>query len=136
VSPRTLLVSVVLAAAACAVVYSQQPTPPPRPQPVTPTPAAPEVVPTPNIPPAGVQAVPDVPLSARSMDQLLDKLEALRAQKAAIEKQEQDLLRAIRAKQQQYNERLEKLGVSPRPVEPFAPPAETGAPPQPVQGRS
>jgi hypothetical protein len=69
----------------------------------------------PSIPAAPVPnvTVPVPPPPAPpSVDQLLDALERVQAQKAALEKQEQELKAAIRKRLEAQAERLKKLGVA------------------------
>jgi hypothetical protein len=116
VTPRTLLVSA-LVLAACGVAFTQS-QPPPRPT-VTPDPAPQAIPPTavPVAPQAIPQpprvAVPDVPLSEKSLDQLLDRLEALRGQKAELEKLEQEVLKEVRRKLEKQSDRINRLGIMP-----------------------
>jgi hypothetical protein len=114
VRSRTLLVLALLVAAA-GMAHTQtppRPTPPPEP--------APQLIP-PTTVPQGPRTAPELPLSERSLDQLLDRLEALRAQKAELEKQEQDVVKEIRRKAEKQSDRLQRLGVAPN--EQFVPPA-------------
>src|SRR5262249_53318654 len=108
--------------------------------PVTPTGPA---VPT---PPGGLAVpsigptVPQVPTPppAPTIDQLMEKLEQLRKQKADLEKEEQAVTAQLRTALQKQKERLPKLGVEepaqprpgiPHPVPPQ--PAGRGPPPRP-----
>ena len=104
-SIRTALVSVAVLVAVGAVASSQ-------PQPA-PTPLVPRFE-FPTVPPA--VSVPVPPPPPPSVEQLLDALERIQAQKAAIEKQEQELKAAIRKKLEAQAERLKKLGVAPQPA--------------------
>jgi hypothetical protein len=58
-----------------------------------------------------LKAVP--PAEARTVDELVSKLEALRKQKAEIEKQEKAVAEELKARFKQLEERLAKLGVLP-----------------------
>jgi hypothetical protein len=97
VSTRIAFVSAALVVIAAAGAYSQPVGPNVSPPAFIPTPVA---VPTPPPPPPP------------SVDQLLDALERVQAQKAALEKQEQELKAAIRKKLEAQAERLKKLGVA------------------------
>ena len=55
-----------------------------------------------------------VPATVKSLDQLLDDLEKLRAKKAELEKMEQQLIKAIQEKSQKQAERMKQLGVAPQ----------------------
>jgi len=105
VSTRTLLLSVALVVF-CSFVHAQ-----PQPVPLTQDqfPTQREALP----PTAGVRVPPEP-----SVEQLLDELERLQAQKAALEKKEQDLKAVLRQKLQKQTERLNKLGVAPIPTVP------------------
>lgn len=98
--PRALLVPALLVAAG-GIAYTQ-----PAPQTVPPT-----------LPDARLPSLPGGPVSS-SLDQLLDRLEALRAQKADLERQEQEVVKEIRRKVEKQSDRLQRLGVN----EPFVPP--------------
>jgi hypothetical protein len=96
-----------------------------------PTSSPPAVAPTDTIPPVSVAPAPPanippsyVPVASQELtvDQMLDRLQQLRAQKAEIEKKEHELLNAIRKKVEKQTERLERLGVTPRPPEPLPSP--------------
>ncbi len=112
--PRALLVPVLLVAAG-GLAYTQ---PVPRSAPV---PDGPQLIPPPGVPPTTPRVVgaTDVP-AERSLDQLLDRLEALRAQKAELERQEQEVVKEIRRKVEKQSDRLQRLGVSD-PILPAAP---------------
>jgi hypothetical protein len=115
----------------CVAAYPQ-PTPQPtlrptqpsqsNPPTVTPTDVIPAVPVAPSAPSNTIPppAVPAAPLE-QTVDQMLDRLEHLRAQKAEIERKEQELLSAIRKKIEKQSERLDRLGITPRPPEPVAP---------------
>jgi Spy/CpxP family protein refolding chaperone len=94
-NPRTAFISITVLVAACAVGYTQLPE-----QPTT----------SARIPPANVPAISPRPVREPSLDQMLDELEALRAQKAQIEKKEAELSRAIREKAAAQAERMNRLG--------------------------
>ena len=64
-------------------------------------------LPTPSV------TVPAPPLPPPSVEQLLDALERVQAQKATLEKQEQELKATIRKKLDEQAERLKKLGIAP-----------------------
>ncbi len=112
---RIPIVSVALLIAICGMAYTQQPGSPdalifptPLPPPSLPVASAiPKLDSTPPIftPPI---AVPPEP----SVDQLLDKLEALRSQKAELEKQEQELLKVVRQKLAKQSDRMGRLGIA------------------------
>jgi outer membrane protein assembly factor BamA len=63
------------------------------------------------------------PAKEKTLDQLLDELTSLRAQKAEMEKKEQDLIKVIQQKALKQNERMRQLGL---------PPAATGSSPDRV----
>lgn len=110
--------------------YTQQP------KPSVPTTQAPPSLPVPTqsqpqvfVPslPAAVQSpsqviVPSLPTPAlspsaqpakeKTLDQLLDELISLRAQKAEMEKKEQDLIKSIQQKTAKQNERMKQLGLT------------------------
>jgi outer membrane protein assembly factor BamA len=52
------------------------------------------------------------PVKEKSLDQMLDELEALRVQKAQMEKKEQELLKAIQQKAAKQAERMKQLGTT------------------------
>jgi hypothetical protein len=120
--PRTLLVPALLVAAG-GIAYTQ---PAPR--------AAPAHAPIPEaIPSPGVPFTPprsanvDVPPAEKSLDQLLDRLESLRAQKAELERQEQEVVKEIRRKVEKQSDRLQRLGVNDS-IAPVPPPSVSFAP--------
>src|SRR5579872_3238224 len=109
--------------------YTQQP------KPTAPVAPAPPGLPTPAqsqpqvfVPtlPAPVQSQPQVfltipapaptpsaqPAKEKTLDQLLDELTSLRAQKAEMEKKEQDLIKTIQQKTLKQNERMKQLGLT------------------------
>ena len=104
----TLLVAVSLLAIA-GVGHTQQPI---------------VVPPSPGIPPIEppVPAVP--PKAEQTLDQMLDALEALRVQKAELEKKEHAMVEAINKKLDTQTERMKKLGIKkPTQIdEPMLPP--------------
>src|SRR5437763_5743531 len=116
-----LLVAVLVLPAVAAVAYtqSQPPAVPPLPSPPVVQQADPAPPPAAIRPPEGriipPQSVPVAPKEP-TVDEMLDSLERLRAQKAEIEKREQELVAAIRRKIEKQAERLERLGVAPRPA--------------------
>ena len=111
---RILIVSVAVLVAICGMAYTQQPTPTTAPDL--------QIIPPPL--PAGVPGIPDLgspspnfttPIVVPpepSVDQLLDKLEALRSQKAELEKQEQELLKIVRQKLVKQSDRMGRLGIA------------------------
>jgi hypothetical protein len=109
VSIRTVLVSTALLAV-CGAAASQ-PQPPPRLE--FPIPSPPASVPPPEVPVPADFKKPTAPVE-KSVDDLLNELERIQAQKAALEKQEQELKAAIRKKLEAQAERLKKLGVAPK----------------------
>jgi hypothetical protein len=115
VRTRTLVVAVGLLVAAGGYVVSQTP-PPPAPVPgpgqpysVPPPPTAPSDFP----PPAPTPPTPPAPPAEKSIDRLLDDLEAIRAQKAELLKREQELMKDIRQKLEKQAERAARLGIVP-----------------------
>ncbi|MBN9521459.1 hypothetical protein J0H58_23555 [bacterium] len=119
--PRALLVPALLVAAS-GLAYTQ---PAPRPAQV-PEPA--RLIPPPGVPFTPPRPAPaDAPPAEKSLDQLLDRLEALRAQKAELERQEQEVVKEIRRKVERQSDRLQRLGVNdpllspPSPSVSFAP---------------
>jgi hypothetical protein len=106
------VVAVLLLIAAGSLAYTQAPQPgQPRPPTVLPSvPVAPGV-PTPEALPQVVQRAAEP-----TVEQMLDQLEKLKAQKAALEKQEAELSDAIRKKLEQQGERLKRLGLTPGPA--------------------
>lgn len=110
--PRALLVPALLVAAG-GIAFTQ-PTSPPV---------------TPALPDARLPSPPGVPVAAaeKSLDQLLDRLEALRAQKAELERQEQEVVKEIRRKVEKQSDRLQRLGVND-PQLPPPPPSVSFAP--------
>ncbi len=107
-SDRVAFVSVALLIA-CGAAVSQQPTPPPVVLPSGPN--IPAV--NPPLPPPTV-VVPVSPPAPSSVDDLLNQLERVQAEKAALEKKEQELKAAIRKKLDAQAERLKKLGIAPK----------------------
>jgi hypothetical protein len=67
----------------------------------------------PVAPPAGGAAVkpPEAAKPDPSVDDLLRDIEAVRAQKAKLDKQEQELTRKLREKMARMNQRMQKLGL-------------------------
>jgi hypothetical protein len=67
-----------------------------------------------------IGAVPSLPSTSaaqlpkeKSLDQLLDELEAIRAKKVEMEKAEQELVKAIQQKSTKQAERMKQLGLNP-----------------------
>ena len=95
-------------------------------QPATPPPA----------PPAGVVLSPDQPVppppapgeqpNRVTIDDLMAKLESIKAQKAALEKAEKEVVARLKQKMKEQQQRLKKLGVSAE--EGDSPQATTGVP--------
>jgi hypothetical protein len=113
---RTLLALIALLALVCGRGPSQPPTTIPPPAPYTPPPADPyQTKPPVLVAPAGPQRIPPpsfpVPVPERTLDQLLDDLETLRAQKAEIEKKEAELTKTIQKKAEKQSDRLKSLGL-------------------------
>jgi hypothetical protein len=102
------------------LVPSQSPTAGPIP------PAAPLTV-----PPAG-PATPTAPKepAAKTIDELLSQLDAIKAQKTALEKAEQETVALLVEKLKQQRQRLQKLGINPEGQEhtPYAPPPASATP--------
>ncbi|MFO0797116.1 MAG: hypothetical protein U0804_06530 [Gemmataceae bacterium] len=133
---RLLTVSLLFAAAAGAA-HTQPPAPIPQ-LPAVPNtpPSAPAGVPIPAPAPAGVAPSPapqPLPVSTseeKSLERMLDQLETLRARKADLEKQEQELMKDIRKVLDRQDERVKRLGVvAAPPVVPEPPPVVPAAPP-------
>jgi hypothetical protein len=57
---------------------------------------------------------PPPPPPEKSVDELIKELERIQAQKAGLEKQEKELKAALGKKLEAQNERLKKLGVTPK----------------------
>ena len=117
-SIRTVLVSAALLTL-CGAVSSQPPQLPPLPVPARLdfSPPAPPGVPPP--PAFVVPAAPPVPVKPtpppeKSVEELLNELERVQAQKAELEKKEQELKATVLKKLEQQTERLQKLGVAPK----------------------
>lgn len=68
-------------------------------------------LPTPPAPPKGNDDLP--------LDELMDMVEKLRAEKAAIEKKEQELVKVIQKKAAAQKERMQKLGMVPSAMPPI-----------------
>ena len=115
-STRTLLLSVALLVVAGAAHSQPQPPavlPSPRLDFAPPAPpATPPVVPPSLVMPA-LPPAPPAPPPEKTVDQLLTELERVQAEKAAIEKKEQELKVLLRKKLEQQTERINKLGVGP-----------------------
>jgi hypothetical protein len=82
-------------------------------QPKPDLPPAPPSAPTFPSPTVVVPSTPPAPTPEKSVEQLLADLERVQAEKAALEKKEQELKTTIRKKLDQQTERLKKLGVGP-----------------------
>lgn len=85
--------------AACGVAVTRPPPPPPPPS-------------GPPIPPAIIPSAPTPP-PPPPLDQLLDQLEQVQAQKAELAKREESLKQIIRKKLDEQDQRLKKLGLAP-----------------------
>lgn len=113
-SARKLIVFFGLFAVVCGAATSQ-----PKPVPIAPTP--PSLVPTPpgtGAAPIGIPTAPAyVPPPEKSVEELLTDLERVQAQKAELDKREQELKATIRKKLEKQAERLNKLGVMPKKEE-------------------
>lgn len=92
------VLAVLLLAALGAVAYTQTP-PPPAEGPLLPSP----------VPPVPAKPAPKEP----TVEELLNELEKVQAQKAALEKREKELAEAARKKLEQQGERLKRLGLKP-----------------------
>ena len=114
---RNLLVPALLLVA-CGVAYTQSQ---PRGIPSPGVPTAPQPVPQ-SVPSEPQPAVTpsSVPLAEKTLDQLLDRLEALRAQKAELEKAEQEVVKEIRRKLERQADRVNRLGITANDL--FPPP--------------
>ncbi len=119
-SIRTVLVSAAVLALCGAVSSQPQPPLPPLPSP----PGGPPAAVTPRLdfyPPAPSPALSFVvphalpsPPPEKTVEELLNELERVQAEKAALEKKEQELKATVRKKLEQQAERLQKLGVAPK----------------------
>jgi hypothetical protein len=114
VNVRILLVSVGLLVI-CGVT-SSQPTPvPSKAPPAPPLNLTPKTLPTQSDLIPAPLSVPTAP-AEKSVDELLTELERVQAQKASLEKKEQELKTLLQKKLEQQSERLKKLGVAPQPA--------------------
>jgi hypothetical protein len=114
----TLTVFVLLVAVGTDYAQSLRPTAPPD------LPALPGVPAAPSLQPA------PAPAKERTINQLLDEIQAVRAQKAELAKREQTLMAEVRKLVELQSERLTKMGLG-TPVQPpvavdFAVPATPG----------
>ena len=91
---KTLIAVVVTLAIAAGAVYTQTP--------LTPQPDIPRL-------PTG-PAAPNQP-RGQTIDQILDDIERLRAQRAELEKQEQELVKEVRKKLDKQSERTKRMGI-------------------------
>jgi hypothetical protein len=83
------------------------------------------VIPSSNQPPAPVQqpvlnpsgwpVAPPAPAPKRTLDQVYDEIETVRAQKAELDKKEQELVKEARQMLDKQTERGKNLGVVPPP---------------------
>jgi hypothetical protein len=124
-----------VAVVAVGVAYTQAPkTPPAAPTSPKTNQALPALPDVPHAPagtslPSPVNMAPGVlPTPQENIDQMLDRLEQLRAQKAELEKKEQELLATIRKRIDKQTERLDRMGITLKSPEQIAPP------PQPAKG--
>jgi hypothetical protein len=108
VNARTVLVSAVLL-----IVPGAAHSQPKASQPALPPPPA---VLVPTAPPIALPAPP--PPLPKSVEDLLSELERVQAQKAELDKKEQELKAVISKKLEAQAERLKKLGVAPKAAEP------------------
>jgi hypothetical protein len=118
-----VLVLVLVVAAAVA-----RQTPPPSSTEGSIPPRAPSNEPRSSIP---VSPTPP-PAKAPSIDDLLNKLDSLKAQKAAIEKAEKETVELLKEKLKQQKHRLQKLGVNVEEgnrIQPAPPPPAPASPP-------
>jgi hypothetical protein len=108
---KTLLAVIVLVVVAAGTVYTQAPPP------------------SPDLPkfPSDIATGQAVPKPEPTLDQLLDQIEKIRAQKAELEKQEQALAAEVRKKMVKQTERLNKLGLGT----PVPPPPSLNSTPAP-----
>jgi hypothetical protein len=118
---RVLLGSVALLAVILGSAFSQQPRPSTY-TPPTPIPEPQTIPPTDN---------PARPAQEKSLDQLLDELEALRDKKTEIEKKEAELMKAIQRKVEKHADRMNRLGVGGAGVPVVPVPATPSIPPPP-----
>jgi hypothetical protein len=75
-------------------------------------------------PPAAIAPAPPPP----GVDVLMDRLAAIKAQKAQLEKQEQETVALLREKLKQQKLRLQKLGVEPQEAAPQPAPVVVDTP--------
>lgn len=120
--PYLVLTLAVLLAIGGMTLAQQQQRPLPSIE-LVPTPPPPKEIPTPQVVPLTVSPKPEpapqrypVSLPAPKMeelsiDQLLDTIEALRAQKAELEKKEQTILKLIEKKVEKQQERIDRLNI-------------------------
>ena len=112
---RMFAVAVLLVAAG-GVAYTQY-TPPDAPQKVRPRPEQPSLAEPDTIPKTSVPSTvqPDTKSAPadKAIDQLLDRLESLRAQKAELEKAEAEVVKEIRRKLEKQSDRINRLGIFP-----------------------
>jgi hypothetical protein len=89
--------------------------------PQVPPPAVPTLEPVaPPLPASHVARIPAVQQQAPTVEQLLDQITAIRAQKAELEKREQAIVGALRTKLAAQKERLTKLGIAEKAPTPRA----------------
>jgi hypothetical protein len=89
---------------------------PPQPSVAPAQPSPGQVIPVPNVPALDRSSGPvapaaQTPPAPQSIDQLMEKLEQLRRQKAVLEKEEQAVTAELRVALQKQKERLAKLGI-------------------------
>jgi hypothetical protein len=86
--------------------------------------------------PGEITTAPGIPAAPapRSVNEVLDRLEALKARREAIEREEKALVAILRQKLRAQQDRIGKLGISTSSVE--AVPPHTGPVPPPPPGTS
>ncbi len=109
--PATVLLVCALAGATA----DGHPQPPPG-QPVSQTPEI-------NVPTIPVELLPAPTVAhtaprSQTVDELLDQLTNVRARKAELEREEQAVIKSLRERLHQQQERLNKLGIGVGPVPP------------------
>jgi Spy/CpxP family protein refolding chaperone len=113
-----LTLAVLVLLVAVGTVYTQNLLPAPAPD----LPALPGLPAAPSLQPAPAQP------KERTINQMLDEIQTIRAQKAELAKMEQALMTEVRKMVEQQNERLNKMGLGT----PAQPPMDTNLIPAPL----